>query len=38
MMSGANAVKSAVAASYRSTIGNSAFAFLKATLNHLPKT
>ena len=37
MMTEANAVKSAIEAGYRSTMGNSAFAFLKATLNHLPK-
>ncbi len=33
----ANEVKSAIEASYRASMGNSAFAFLKATLNHLPK-
>lgn len=37
VMTAANEVKAAIEASYRSTMGNSAFAFLKATLNHLPK-
>lgn len=36
MMSAANEVKSAIEASYRRTMGNSSFAFLKASLNHLP--
>ena len=37
MMSEANQVKSAIEAGYRSTMGTSAIAFLKATLYHLPK-
>ncbi len=37
VMTAANEVKVAIETSYRRTMGNSAFALLKATLNHLPR-